>query len=359
MSSLLNNVKNLVHSPTEIKVRQATNENENFGATGTLMNEISVLTYSPRTLKEIIPIVRKRLLLGCNKKSVSHKNCIMLVKTLTLVSYLLNNGSNDFIRWSMSNIDIFQTLRRLPQSAVDLETDGRLYAQIIGLARDITQLVQNPELLEQRRHDVVQFRSSISSPGRKSTDNSHLLAAANLYRATNGMDTYNNENYNSSSIRNKSTGNDQGYSQQHKLNSRNKSTDLGGNVLRNNNAFATNNSGGNSNNFTAVRSTRSLDLRRNLPYMTAPTTFGTVGHANKDGIEVFRHQPPMSVGGTIVYHSLAPLREEEVATPLPVGTSTTTNVDGNHAPSGFENASGIGNTSDSVRRRFKPTNPFA
>lgn len=174
MSMLFSTVKNFVQSPTELKVKQATDENENFGATATLMNEISVLTYSAKTLKEITQIIRKKLLLGYNKRSINHKNCVMLLKTLTLISYLMNNGSNDFIGWTRSSLDIFTHLNRLSPNMSDKKADAGMLTQIINTSKDITLLIEDEELLEQRRHDVVQFRSSISSPGRKSTDNSHL-----------------------------------------------------------------------------------------------------------------------------------------------------------------------------------------
>lgn len=166
---LLDSVKSFVQSTTELKVRQATDESENSGATGTLMNEISVLTYSPKTLKEIIQVVRKRL--TGNGRKTSHKNCIHLVKTLTLVSYLMNNGSNEFIAWVKSSIFIVECLRNFQAQN---RADEKIGKQIRLMADDLCTLVDDDQLLEQRRKEVGVFRSSISSPGRKSTDNSHL-----------------------------------------------------------------------------------------------------------------------------------------------------------------------------------------
>ncbi|QLG75057.1 hypothetical protein HG535_0H03840 [Zygotorulaspora mrakii] len=166
---LLDSVRSFVLSPTELKVKQATDEDENAGATGTLMNEISVLTYSPKTLKEIVQVIRKRLT-GHGKKS-SHKNCIHILKTLTLVAYLVNNGSSDFIAWARGNLFIMECLKN---SVVQEKRDEKIGQQIQFIAQDLCTVLKDDELLEQRRKDVIQFRSSISSPGRKSTDNSHL-----------------------------------------------------------------------------------------------------------------------------------------------------------------------------------------
>lgn len=158
-----------MQSSTELKVKQATDENESSGATGTLMNEISVLTYSPKTLKEITQVVKKRLT-GYGRKS-SHKNCIHIIKTLTLISYLVNNGSNDFISWARGNLFIIECLRIFE---VQDPQDDKVAKQIQLISDDLCTVIKDDDLLEKRRKDVIQFRSSISSPGRKSTDNSHL-----------------------------------------------------------------------------------------------------------------------------------------------------------------------------------------
>ncbi|CAI4045598.1 Ent4p SKDI_12G0210 [Saccharomyces kudriavzevii IFO 1802] len=167
---LLDTFKSFIQSPTESKVKQATSEDETSGATGTLMNEISILTYSPKTVREIIQVIRKRLLLGQNRRN-SHRNCIQVMKTLTLVSYLMNNGSNEFIKWLKGNMILIEILENFHIQDV---RDERKREEIRKLSRNLLELLQDDGLLEKQRKDVIQFRSSISTPGRKSTDNSHL-----------------------------------------------------------------------------------------------------------------------------------------------------------------------------------------
>ena len=167
---LFESFKSFIQSPTESKVKQATSEDETSGATGTLMNEISILTYSPKTVREIIQIIRKRLLLGQNRRN-SHRSCIQVMKTLTLVSYLMNNGSNEFIKWLKGNMILIEILEDFQ---VQDTRDDRNGEEIRKLSRNLHELLQDDELLERQRKDVIQFRSSISTPGRKSTDNSHL-----------------------------------------------------------------------------------------------------------------------------------------------------------------------------------------
>ncbi|CCH62013.1 hypothetical protein TBLA_0G00650 [Henningerozyma blattae CBS 6284] len=168
--AIFESVRNFVQSPTELKVRTATDDNENSGATGTLMNEISVLTYSTKTNKEIVTVLKKRLT-GYGKKS-SHRNCIHIIKTLTLIAYLMNNGSLEFIRWINENQLLFEVMKNFEVS--DTIHDEKFAIQIRDLSERILELINNRELLEQKRNEVDEFRSSISSPGRKSTDNSHI-----------------------------------------------------------------------------------------------------------------------------------------------------------------------------------------
>ena len=137
--------KGFLLSPTELKVRQATDDNELAGATGTLMNEISVLTYSKKTLKDVIQVIRKRLS-GVNKRN-SHRTCLHVLKTLTLVSYLLNNGSNDFIAWLKSSKYVIEYLSSFEAQS---SSDEPMVNQIRFLCNDIITLLEDEELLEKR-----------------------------------------------------------------------------------------------------------------------------------------------------------------------------------------------------------------
>lgn len=194
--AIFDSVKNLVQSSTELKVKTATDDDENSGATGTLMSEISVLTYSPKTLKEVVSVLKKRLN-GYGKKS-SHRNCIHILKTLTLIMYLIDNGSLDFIRWCKGNIILFEVLSNF--EVIDVQ-DEKMGEQIIKMSQDIYILITNEELLQDRRHELNEFRSSISSPGRKSTDNSHLRRSFGSNRKGSLENNRFNNNNNMNEIR--------------------------------------------------------------------------------------------------------------------------------------------------------------
>ncbi|CCF59927.1 hypothetical protein KAFR_0I01460 [Kazachstania africana CBS 2517] len=197
--SFFNSVRNLVYSQTELKVRQATDENEIIRSTGTLMNEISVLTYSAKTLKEIIGILKKKLSLLYGLKNgngiISHKVCVQVLKTFTLISYLLNNGSNDFINWLKLNNGVLQILAKVDSNNhITDDEDLHILNQAQKITKDIILLINDNKLLEKRRKDVIQFRSSISSPGRKSTDNSHLRLSNELKRSSEEIMRSSNNN---------------------------------------------------------------------------------------------------------------------------------------------------------------------
>lgn len=164
--AFIKTMKGMVQSATEMKVKEATNSSTKSGATGSVMNEISIMTFSPRAFEDVVLVIRKRLM---NKKP-SQSNSIHILKTLTLVSYLLNNSSSYFIEWIKRNaqlVEPFTTFTLPPQLAKRQEETQHL-------ATTILQLLQDDELLEKRRSEVVEFRSSISTPGRISTDNSHI-----------------------------------------------------------------------------------------------------------------------------------------------------------------------------------------
>lgn len=167
--SFIRSVRNMGQSTTEVKVKKATDDDEYSGATGALMNEISVLTYSTKTLREITQVIHRRL--SGNYRKSSHRNAVHTLKTLTLISYLINNGSNDFVSWIRQYAYLVDTLREFNVSA---DKDRKMAEQVRMLSIKLSKLLKDDLMLQERRRELTQFRSSISTPGRKSTDNSHL-----------------------------------------------------------------------------------------------------------------------------------------------------------------------------------------
>lgn len=166
---LFDSVKSLIQSPAELKVLQATNEDDITKAMGTLMHEISVLTYNPKALQEITKVLKLRLTV--HGRRLSHKESVHILKTLTLVRYLITSGSDQFLAWVRSNLDMYECLKNVRAQAA---SDAPLVSQIRSMPDHIRRYIMDDELVERRRAEVAQFRASILSPGRKFTDNSHI-----------------------------------------------------------------------------------------------------------------------------------------------------------------------------------------
>ncbi|QEU60484.1 Ent4 [Kluyveromyces lactis] len=169
--SFFKGLRRVGQSTTQLKVKQATDSNESYGATGTLMNELSVLTYSEKSANEIYEVIRKRLMNGSSRLKNSHDSVVQVLKTLTLIEYLLYNGSEEFVLWMRRHLAYIEALKDYHCSN---DKDKSKVKQIKSLSEDISKNLKEDDFLEKRRLDIIMFRSSISTPGRKSTDNSHL-----------------------------------------------------------------------------------------------------------------------------------------------------------------------------------------
>ncbi|AAS51167.1 ACL061Cp [Eremothecium gossypii ATCC 10895] len=167
---LPDSVKYLGSSPTAAKVRKATDDNEFVGASSALISEITILTYSCKTLLDVTRVLKKRLSGNANKSS--HKNAVHILKALTLTNYLIANGSEDFVQWLQGCAVL---LRRLKDFTTGNERDSHMASQIRSFSLSLLELMQNPALLEDHRRSVVRFRSSISTPGYKSDQRSQSL----------------------------------------------------------------------------------------------------------------------------------------------------------------------------------------
>ncbi|CDO92976.1 unnamed protein product [Kluyveromyces dobzhanskii CBS 2104] len=171
--SFFKGLKRVGQSTTQLKVKQATDSDESYGATGSLMNELSVLTYSEKSASEIYEVIRKRLMNGSSRLKNSHDSVVQVLKTLTLVEHLLYNGSKEFVLWMRRHQAYIEPLKEYRGNN---DKDKSKVKQIRTLSGEIAKNLKDDNFLEQRRLGIIMFRSSISTPGRKSTDNSHLIS---------------------------------------------------------------------------------------------------------------------------------------------------------------------------------------
>lgn len=99
--------QNVVMNYTEMeaKVREATN-NEPWGASSSLMQEIANGTYNYQLLNEIMPMVYKRF----NEKTAEEWR--QIYKALQLLEFLVKNGSEQVIDDARSNLSTIKMLRQ-------------------------------------------------------------------------------------------------------------------------------------------------------------------------------------------------------------------------------------------------------
>lgn len=152
-------IKNISHTPTEIKVRNLTS-NDPSGPSGSDLNELSKLTFQRDKLSEIIGILNKRL-------SSSKKNSpLHILKSLTIIQYCLQMGSVEFVDYYKVHHEIFTTL-------MDYDILNKKSKDVINVrkrAKYILKLIQNDKLLREKRENFHNFRSEMLIPGIKSTD---------------------------------------------------------------------------------------------------------------------------------------------------------------------------------------------
>ncbi|KZF24410.1 ENTH-domain-containing protein [Xylona heveae TC161] len=100
-------VQNVVMNYTEMegKVREATN-NEPWGASSTLMQEIANATYNYQQLNEIMPMIYKRF----TEKAVEEWR--QIYKALQLLEFLVKNGSERVIDDARSHLSLLKMLRQ-------------------------------------------------------------------------------------------------------------------------------------------------------------------------------------------------------------------------------------------------------
>lgn len=142
MSSLIRSIKNVTNGYTssQVKVRNATS-NEEYGPSTHEMSDIAQLTYQNQELFFIMDIIDKRL----NDKG---KNWRHVLKSLTLLDYLVHNGSDNVVIWCHTNLYVIKSLREFQYRDESGKDQG---VAIRARAKDLTSLLQDTERLRSVR----------------------------------------------------------------------------------------------------------------------------------------------------------------------------------------------------------------
>ncbi|KAF8190000.1 hypothetical protein K438DRAFT_1935948 [Mycena galopus ATCC 62051] len=142
------------YSDTQAKVRDATS-NDPWGPSGTQMNEIAQMTYNQGDFVEIMEMIDKRL----NDKG---KNWRHVFKSLTLLDYLLHQGSENVVIYSKDNIYIIKTLKEFQYVDEDGKDQG---GNVRAKAKDITSLLQDEGRLRTERRARASMRERMVGKG--------------------------------------------------------------------------------------------------------------------------------------------------------------------------------------------------
>ncbi|XP_067324494.1 ENTH domain-containing protein 1 [Anolis sagrei] len=153
-------VKNFVknYSEAEIKVREATS-NDPWGPSSSLMSEISDLTYNMVSLSEIMSMIWHRM-------NDHGKNWRHVYKSLTLLDYLLKNGSKKVIQLCQEgffNIQVLKDFQHLDEAGKDQGFHVREKAkQILALLKD-DHLLHNERGIARRTRWRTSYATLITS----------------------------------------------------------------------------------------------------------------------------------------------------------------------------------------------------
>ena len=136
-------VQNAVMNYTEMesKVREATN-NEPWGASSSLMQEIANGTHSYQLLNEIMPMIYKRF---TDKTAEEWRQ---IYKSLQLLEFLIKNGSERVIDDARSHLSLLRMLRQfhfIDQNGKDQGVNVRNRAQ------ELAKLLQDVDAIRQER----------------------------------------------------------------------------------------------------------------------------------------------------------------------------------------------------------------
>ncbi|XP_060100412.1 ENTH domain-containing protein 1 [Heteronotia binoei] len=168
--ALRRHMKNFVknYSEAEIKVREATS-NDPWGPSSSLMLEISDLTYNRISISEIMNMIWHRM----NDRG---KNWRHVYKSLTLLDYLLKNGSKKVIQHSQEgsyNIKMLMDFHHIDEAGKDQGFYIREKSkQVIALLTDEQQLHNEREIARRTRQ-----RTSYAMLFPKKTSSKSCLSA--------------------------------------------------------------------------------------------------------------------------------------------------------------------------------------
>ncbi|EME46171.1 hypothetical protein DOTSEDRAFT_70234 [Dothistroma septosporum NZE10] len=144
-------VQNAVMNYTEMeaKVREATN-NEPWGASSTMMQEIANGTFNYQLLNEIMPMIYKRF----TEKSAEEWR--QIYKALQLMEFLIKNGSERVIDDARSHLSLLKMLRQFHYIDQNGKDQG---INVRNRSKELTDLLSDVDRIRQERKKARQTKN--------------------------------------------------------------------------------------------------------------------------------------------------------------------------------------------------------
>ncbi|EDK38145.2 hypothetical protein PGUG_02243 [Meyerozyma guilliermondii ATCC 6260] len=166
--TFLRSIRNL-NSSTELQVKSATSSDP-LGPYNNDLVQLSMLTYNSKSLSIIESVLEKQLRkyspssIASSKFSNNEKGWLILLKSLTVVMYLLQNGSPEFVYWLKScTASVIAPLHR-----AKLHSNTTMYKDAIKFKIDsIYKFCTNDNELQKLRTNIHVYREDMSIPGVK------------------------------------------------------------------------------------------------------------------------------------------------------------------------------------------------
>jgi hypothetical protein len=165
--TFLRSIRSL-NSSTELQIKNATSSDP-LGPYNNDLVQLSMLTYSSKLLSIIESVLEKQLRKYSPSSMASlkfnnEKGWLILLKSLTVVMYLLQNGSPEFVYWLKSCAPLVIT----PIHRAFLHSKTRMYKDPIKFKVDTIYKYCNDENeLQKLRANIHVYREDMTIPGVK------------------------------------------------------------------------------------------------------------------------------------------------------------------------------------------------
>ncbi|KAJ8660143.1 hypothetical protein O0I10_004002 [Lichtheimia ornata] len=172
VKDVINKVKNVVLNYTEMeaKVHEATN-NEAWGASSTLMQEIAQGTYNYQYFNEIMPTLYKRF---TEKEARQWRQ---IYKALVLLEYLVKNGSERVIDDARSHISMIKIMRNFHYIDEKGKDQG---INIRNRAKEIVELLNDTDKIRSERKKARQNRNKYQGVGSDSIGGMGMMSGGGI-----------------------------------------------------------------------------------------------------------------------------------------------------------------------------------